>query len=80
MAKSGNVKSMRGRIVSGSDGSCGCCSAWGETRASFKRELELDAREGLEEYMNYRKDESDFHTECEIACLKNEEEKGKNEY
>lgn len=79
MSKSGNVKSMRGRIVSGSDGSCGCCSAWGETRASFKRELELEAQEGLEEYINYKQDESDFHTECEIAYLKNEEEKG-NEY
>lgn len=49
MPKSSNSKPMRGKMISGSDGSCGCCSDWGETRASDKREWNKEVEEQLKD-------------------------------
>lgn len=47
MAHSSSSQPMRGRIVSGSDGSCGCCNSWGPTRASDKRQWEAEAKQEI---------------------------------
>ena len=48
MSQSVNGKPMRGRMTQGYD--CPCCSSWGTTRASDKRELLEEARMGFGEY------------------------------